>query len=229
MFPSPNAHEAESKPNRFRRSFRIATGVLAIAIVALCMPGAIAFQRQHAAISAIYRSGGSVHGRFSGPNWFQARAADLGLGGFAEVGTVILREPGLHGREFQVLSEFPKLHTLFVDDGILRDQDIPKLPEIPRLRTLHIYDSDFSDQGLAALLERFPNVEELLLETRQLGDAGLASLERLDKLTQAALGAPKVSPAAIKKLQEARPSVTIVVYVPSNSISCHFAQDRPLR
>lgn len=72
-------------------------------------------------------------------------------------------------------------------DGPFRDQGIAQLTKLSQLKSLSLLGTSVTESGLADLLARLPNLEDLHVEGEQFGDVSLASVATLSRLRRLTL------------------------------------------
>jgi len=88
------------------------------------------------------------------------------------------------------------------------DALLSRLPAMPALRTINLSRSDLSNTGVRAL-EKFPNIQKLLLYETAITDEFIQALAPLKKLTQLNTWRTGVTDSGIQELKRNRPGLTI--------------------
>ena len=101
-------------------------------------------------------------------------------------------------------------NVVLLDNPELTDDDLQGLKNAPLTRSLTIVGSRITDKGLV-YLKNLRQLELLdLKKNPQITDAGLEHLEELKNLEKLILIGTSVTPAGVKRLQQALPNTKIV-------------------
>jgi hypothetical protein len=88
------------------------------------------------------------------------------------------------------------------------DALLSRLPAMPALRMVNLSRSDLSNEGVRAL-EKFPNIQKLLLYETAITDESVAALAPLKKLTQLNTWRTGVTDTGVRDLKRDRPGLMI--------------------
>ena len=176
--------EAPTKSRRRWLRFSLRTLLVLIAIGCVWLgPKANRAQRQHRAVEAIRKLGGTVNYDYESdgseqppyPAWLRNLVPHDYLG---TVITVNLAKTRVTDDDLQILSGLPDLVALHLLDCKITDVGIRKISLLAKLRILVLRQTDCTDQGLVSL-KTLINMRHLNLSRTQISDEGLVALHHV--------------------------------------------------
>jgi hypothetical protein len=205
--------------------------VLVNAVPALRAGGGIhCMNRQHSAVTAIWRLGGYVERRFDRggdrpalPRWYRtlcgedfmnpvvvvrlagsaATDEDLSaVGRLADLQMLDLRDTRITDSGLEHLSRLERVEVLTLAGTAASDRGLVHLEGMPRLKVLCLEETSITDQGLAQL-KNFPVLGWLNLSATGITDAGLRTLANFPALEVLIVDRCRVSPGAVDELRSA--------------------------